>query len=267
MKLSIITVNLNNKDGLPKTIDSVISQTFKDFEWIVIDGGSTDGSKELIEKYSDHISYWVSEPDNGIYNAMNKGIKASKGEYLLFLNSGDIINESTTLEDVFNLYPEDDIVTGQVINIDTQKLLRVYNKSLFMQLYNNTLNHQGTFIKRSLFKDRLYDETLRIVSDWKFWLQTIIWGNASTKVIDVIVSQQEMNGISNGKNPLLKEEREKVKKEFFPPLLQKELDNLQEIRNSDIYRNSTFLKNNHPKFYALFYRISNNMVKLSKKFG
>ena len=138
MKLSIITVNLNNKDGLQKTIDSVISQTFKDCEWIVIDGGSTDGSKELIEKYSDHISYWVSEPDNGIYNAMNKGIKASKCEYLLFLKSGDIINESRTLEDGFNLYPEDDIVTGQVINMDTQKLLRVYNKSLFMHLYNES---------------------------------------------------------------------------------------------------------------------------------
>ncbi len=90
MKLSIITVNLNNKDGLQKTIDSVISQTFKDFEWIVIDGGSTDGSKELIEKYSDYISYWVSEPDKGIYNAMNKGIKVAKGDYLEFLNSGDI---------------------------------------------------------------------------------------------------------------------------------------------------------------------------------
>ena len=85
MKLSIITVNLNNREGLQKTIDSVVNQTFRDFEWIVIDGGSTDGSKELIEQYADHFAYWVSEPDKGIYNAMNKGIKVAKGEYLQFL--------------------------------------------------------------------------------------------------------------------------------------------------------------------------------------
>ena len=80
MRLSIITINYNNKNGLQKTIDSVISQTFKDFEWIIIDGGSTDGSKELIEQYSQYISYGISEPDNGIYNAMNKGIKRDKEE-------------------------------------------------------------------------------------------------------------------------------------------------------------------------------------------
>ena len=89
MKLSIITVNLNNRDGLQKTIDSVVSQTFKDYEWIVIDGGSTDGSKELIEQYADHFTDWVSEPDKGIYNAMNKGIGMASGEYIQFLNSGD----------------------------------------------------------------------------------------------------------------------------------------------------------------------------------
>lgn len=90
-KLSIITVNLNNKDGLQKTIESVISQTCKDFEWIIIDGGSVDGSKDIIEKYSKEIDYWVSESDQGIYHAMNKGILRSHGEYLLFLNSGDYL--------------------------------------------------------------------------------------------------------------------------------------------------------------------------------
>ena len=97
MKLSIITVNLNNRDGLKKTIDSVISQTFKDFEWIVIDGGSTDGSRELIEQYVNHFAYWVSEPDKGVYNAMNKGVKKAKGEYLQFLNSGDWLRDENTV--------------------------------------------------------------------------------------------------------------------------------------------------------------------------
>ena len=108
MKLSIITINYNNKNGLQKTIDSVISQTFKDFEWIIIDGGSTDGSKELIEKYSQHITYWVSEPDKGIYNAMNKGIKVAKGEYLFFLNSGDYLVQPNTINQIFTQSPNTD---------------------------------------------------------------------------------------------------------------------------------------------------------------
>ena len=96
MKLSIITINLNNREGLQKTIESVISQTFRDFEWIVIDGGSTDGSAELIKQYAAHFAYWVSESDKGIYNAMNKGIRQAKGEWLQFLNSGDQLYEETT---------------------------------------------------------------------------------------------------------------------------------------------------------------------------
>ena len=114
MTLSIITVNLNNRDGLLRTIESVISQTFKDFEWIVIDGGSTDGSKELIEQYADHFAYWVSEPDTGIYNAMNKGIKMAKGEYMQFLNSGDFLRSSTILYDVFSIMPKADIIYGNI---------------------------------------------------------------------------------------------------------------------------------------------------------
>lgn len=91
MKLSIITINFNNRDGLQRTINSVLSQSFKDFEWIVIDGGSTDGSRNLLEIYKKYFSYWCSEPDKGVYNAQNKGISVAKGEYMSFMNSGDII--------------------------------------------------------------------------------------------------------------------------------------------------------------------------------
>ena len=83
MKLSVITINYNNRDGLKKTIESVVNQTYKDFEYIIIDGGSTDGSVEVLKEYSDKIDYWVSEPDKGIYNAMNKGIDIAKGEYVM----------------------------------------------------------------------------------------------------------------------------------------------------------------------------------------
>jgi glycosyltransferase involved in cell wall biosynthesis len=98
IKLSIITINYNNRDGLEKTIRSVIDQRFTDFEFIVIDGGSTDGSVDNIRKYENKINYWCSEKDAGIYNAQNKGIKKAKGEYCLFLNSGDFLYN----EDVLN---------------------------------------------------------------------------------------------------------------------------------------------------------------------
>ena len=89
MRLSIITINYNNREGLRKTIESVVNQTYRNFEYIIIDGGSTDGSVEVVKEYADRISYWVSEPDNGIYNAMNKGVLAANGKYIQFLNSGD----------------------------------------------------------------------------------------------------------------------------------------------------------------------------------
>ena len=98
MKLSIITINYNNQEGLKKTIESVVSQTMRDFEWIVIDGGSTDGGKEIIEQNKQCLDYWCSEPDKGIYHAMNKGIRASHGDYLMFLNSGDSLYDNKVIE-------------------------------------------------------------------------------------------------------------------------------------------------------------------------
>ena len=115
MKLSIITINFNNCEGLQKTIESVVSQSFKDFEWIVIDGGSTDGSRELLEQYADHITYWVSELDKGVYNAMNKGIKVAKGEYVNFMNSGDVYASASILEDVFSTSHTADVLYGYMM--------------------------------------------------------------------------------------------------------------------------------------------------------
>ena len=105
MKLSVITINYNNKEGLKKTIESVVSQIYQDFEYIVVDGGSTDGSIDIIREYDKHIDFWISEPDRGIYNAMNKGIKFSHGEFCLFLNSGDCLLSSTSISQVFPLIP------------------------------------------------------------------------------------------------------------------------------------------------------------------
>jgi glycosyltransferase involved in cell wall biosynthesis len=209
MKLSIITVNLNNKDGLQKTIDSVISQTFRDFEWIVIDGGSTDGSKELIEQYAGYIAYWVSEPDKGIYNAMNKGIRAAKGEYCLFLNSGDCFYEDHTLEMVVSAGLDADIVYGyQLVEKNGERTTLNQPRTLsFDTFYHGNINHSGgSFIRTSLFERYgLYDENLRIVSDFKFCIQAIILGEATTKYVDILVSVFDGDGISSNMEEHLKE--------------------------------------------------------------
>ncbi len=223
MKLSIITVNLNNRDGLQKTIDSVVSQTFKDFEWIVIDGGSTDGSKELLEQYADHFAYWVSEPDKGIYNAMNKGIRIAKGEYLMFLNSGDTYYKCTTLSDLIKTGLDADIVFGNYIlqeeKTNNEKEPISFPDILPMhQLVCHSIGHASSAIKSELLKEELYDETLRIVSDWKFFLRKALEGK-SFQHVDIIICVFDGTGISSTNESLLQEERQKVLIKEIPPCI------------------------------------------------
>ena len=115
MQLSIITINYNNGDGLQRTIESVIKQNFKSYEYIVIDGGSTDKSIDVIKRNKNHINYWISEPDTGIYNAMNKGIRKATGEYLIMINSGDVLVNEDVLDTVFKKNNNSDIIYGDVL--------------------------------------------------------------------------------------------------------------------------------------------------------
>ncbi|MDO5332354.1 MAG: glycosyltransferase family 2 protein, partial [Bacillota bacterium] len=179
MKLSIITVNLNNCDGLKKTIESVIAQTFTDFEWIVIDGGSTDGSKELIEQNSGNLAYWISEKDNGVYNAMNKGVYHAAGSYILFLNSGDYLTDNSVLETVFSNEYDSDILYGDIIICDGANIIerRAYDDILsFSYLLKWSIGHPSSFIKRQLLIDFPYNESYKIVSDKEFFLKQALWG-------------------------------------------------------------------------------------------
>ena len=168
MKLSIITINRNNAGGLKKTIESVVSQTFDNIEYIIIDGASTDKSIDVILSHKDKISYWVSEPDTGIYNAMNKGIRKANGDYLLFLNSGDYLVDETVIESVFVERPQSDIVCCRCNVSQDGKVIWVSNppqRVTFATLFFQGLNHQSTFIKRSLFMDLgLYDESLIVIT-------------------------------------------------------------------------------------------------------
>lgn len=200
--LSVITINLNNCHGLKKTIESVISQGFNDSEFLIVDGASSDESKEVIKQYNNKIDWWVSEKDTGIYNAMNKGIHHAKGKYCLFLNSGDWLSDENILSRVFAQPQNADIISGDIAFFDTTKnavkwLVPSPEVLTAKTLFNGTLPHQATFIKREIFeKYGKYNENLRIASDWLFFLEAFLEHHVSYHHYKGLVSYFNMDGIS-----------------------------------------------------------------------
>lgn len=220
MKLSIITINYNNLEGLKRTYESVVSQTFQDFEWIIIDGGSTDGSKEFIEEHQAHFTYWCSEPDKGIYNAMNKGIVKATGEYLQFLNSGDNLVDDRVVEEFLNLGWEEDVISGDIIldGDETNKMCNPEEDNLdFDILRRATVTHPPTYIRKMLFeKYGMYDESLRIVSDWKFFIEVLIVQGCGYRHWGRTVANFYQDGICSipENNELLMAERSEVLSQY-----------------------------------------------------
>lgn len=215
MKLSVITINYNNRDGLRKTIESVVNQTFKDFEYIVIDGGSTDGSVDVIKEYADRIDYWVSEPDKGIYNAMNKGVDVAKGEYCIFMNSGDCLYGNNVLKESCEALDGTVVVTGATTLSNGETVAPREEITLRRLLYGETLRHQSSFIRTDIMKRYHYDESYRIISDFKLWLQVLVLDNHSYKGVGTIVSLCDMNGVSCTNPELRSAERKRVVDELF----------------------------------------------------
>lgn len=219
MRLSIITVNLNNIRGLQKTMDSVISQSFKDFEWIVIDGGSTDGSRELIEQNQDKITYWVSEPDKGIYHAMNKGICQCNGDYIVCMNSGDTFYSSDTLHNIFCKEYNADILYGDcVLMFNNRAIIKKFPSTVGIHYFwNGNICQQAMFVKTSLLKGKGFDESYKIMADYKMWIELAIQG-AEFKKIDFPVCYYDMNGVSSRDSKLLAEEQNKIRT-ILPPAI------------------------------------------------
>lgn len=232
MILSIITINRNNASGLEKTMQSVLDQTYKDFEYIVIDGASTDQSVPLIKQLAEnHTIRWVSEPDKGIYNAMNKGIQMANGEYIMILNSGDYLVSNHVIEQMHEsliAHSSPKIFYGNIIKIWTDGRT-IVDKQLrepicFYDFYRGTLNPDGTWIKRELFDEYGYfDESMRICSDWAWFLNAIGLHSTQAKHTDIDAIYFDMTGVSESGEKsriTIQQERRKVLENTLPaPIL------------------------------------------------
>ena len=255
MKPSIITINYNNAAGLKKTLDSVASQTCTDFEHIIVDGASTDGSVDIIREYENQLNIthstihllWSSEPDNGIYDAMNRGIRKATGEYVQILNSGDLLAAPDVTERMMaalnelmnegvNELREVSIFYGNMLkSYDGKTIISrdtcggdMYTPESFLYFYKGTLNHDCAYIRRDLFeKYGLYKEDMKICSDWEWYVRAIVLGGEKPVYTNIDVTIFDMNGVSesHGKNAeLIKKERREYLESILPPAVLHDYD-------------------------------------------
>lgn len=227
LQLSIITINLNNREGLTKTLASVHDrQTFRGFEHIVIDGGSTDGSVEALSPYATRLAHWESQPDSGIYHAMNKGIARARGDYLLFLNSGDWLVDDI-LQAVFADFPDGDIVYGNLYFCKAGGVMRTWIPPdpavLDLRFFIvGSLPHQATLIRRTLLAGRGYSEDFQIVSDRLFFLEAYLRRDVRFTHLNRFISYFAPEGISSHPNTREKHQQEVEKllaRHFNPAVL------------------------------------------------
>jgi glycosyltransferase involved in cell wall biosynthesis len=248
-KISIITINLNSKENLLNTINSVKIVKNNVTEFIVVDGFSDDGSNQVIEDNKNLFNKFISEPDTGIYNAMNKGIRMSTGEYILMLNSGDTLYDANIIDKFINLIPKptEDIIYGNVLWKEEKKSYvgRFPEKLTFDFFLTHSLGHQAMFVKKKcLEKLGLYNEDYRIVSDWAFELDAIIKYNFTYRYWDEIISICPRDGISCKPEswPMIERERAKHLNQFYAGFLpdyqryHKLAAELEAIKNRKVFR-------------------------------
>jgi len=263
MKLSIVTINYNNINGLQRTFDSISQQSFTDFEWIVIDGGSTDGSRELIEKNASRIAYWVSEPDKGIYNAINKGLSHAKGDYIQILNSGDWLYEPTTLQKLFSREYEGDILYGDAICLysDGTRLDKKYPETVSLNYFkHDVINHQATFFRREVFDGHPYNEKYLIAGDWAYCFEAVCRGLRFQHIPQTIV-YYDNSGISAQWSERQKKEREEIMDTCIPPNLKPDMDVIDELNSLRKRKSTSMLLS----FSLRFCKLWDNLLKKIEK--
>ncbi|MCQ2268244.1 MAG: glycosyltransferase [Bacteroidaceae bacterium] len=176
-KISVITVTYNCKDTIELTIQNVLNQTYSNVEYIIIDGNSTDGTREIIERYADRLGYWISEPDKGIYDAMNKGLKVATGEWVLFRNSGDYFFEPTTIQQVFEWYEDngEDLITGGTRNFYHDGYFDSVYRAVSESVWDKALfSHPSTFIRLKTHLKILFPDNLKIAGDYYFFQKLLV---------------------------------------------------------------------------------------------
>ncbi|PLY08721.1 MAG: glycosyltransferase [Arcobacter sp.] len=199
--VSIITVTYNAEQFLERTIKNIIEQNYKNIEYIIIDGNSTDGTIDIIKKYEKYISYWISEPDNGLYDAMNKGIDIATGSWINFMNAGDMFSETNTISNVSKNFNEDyQIICGDILRGENYS---VYQKTLGLDYAYDSVfvNHQASFTEMSLMKKFMFDSSMKISSDYGFFFRCFIEG-CKFKFINMPIAKCLEGGISQQNNVL-----------------------------------------------------------------
>ena len=233
MKLSIITINYNNVTGLRATLESIGNQTFKGYELVIVDGGSQDGSKEVIEHYarihSDAI--WVSESDKGIYNAMNKGVRMASGDFCIFMNSGDCFYaKDSLLQSMPYLNGQYEIISGVMMSERFRKTPPTVSDLSLSFFVKDCISHQSTFICRHLLIDFPYNESRNIVGDHEFFFQVLILGNATYLDIPICISYCEAAGVSGDLDKSFTE-RITALKELLPQRMTYDVDFIWKYHN------------------------------------
>jgi len=220
VKISVITVNLNNLGGLKRTVESVVNQDYPNLEYLIIDGGSKDGSKEFVEGNRKRISFFLSEKDSGVYDAMNKGVKKSTGDYLIFLNSGDFFSEPNSLTKLIANSQGEDLIFGDIlIQEPDRSWIKTYPDVLnFRYFYFESMPHPATLISKGLFERHgLYDTRLKIVSDWRFFLLAVVKHQCSYLHVKAVISTFLLGGMSSmteNINAVISERRSTLKEYY-----------------------------------------------------
>ena len=269
-KVSIITITYNNLDGLKKTRESIISQTYGDYEWIVIDGGSTDGTREFLQEHAEEMSYWCSEKDEGVYNAQNKGTSQASGDYCIYMNAGDTFYDKEVLEKVFSEVHEEDILYGdwaQVFPNGKKKYIEPGNSVDYAFFFVDNICHQAMFIKTSLLKESPYDETYRLYADWAKWTEFAYKGK-TFKYIHQRICYFMMDGMSAENEENNEKERKRVIEECYPGSLKSMMLKWKEftiIQNQLLGLGQVEYQQNPANSQQIMMAIVDKMEKLKRK--